>query len=179
MDLEGLISVSGKPGLFKVIGQSKNGVIVKNLSDGKKMAMSNTSKMSALQDIAIYTYTEEVPLEDVLELIRKKEDGQPAINHKSSSNELKNYFKEILPSFDEDRVYASDIKKVISWYNNLQKLGLAVAKVKDKTENSKETSSKDKLKKKAKTKANIKPKTQKLAKYKAPKKAATKTSKKG
>ena len=90
--------------------------------------MSNTSKMSALQDIAIYTYTEEVPLEDVLELIRKKENGQPAINHKSSSNELKDYFKEILPSFDEDRVYASDIKKVISWYNNLQKLTLRLPK---------------------------------------------------
>ena len=76
-------------------------------------------------------------------------------------------------------MYASDIKKVISWYNNLQNLGLAVAKVKDKTENAKETSSKDKLKKKTKTKSNIKPKTQKLTKYKAPKKAATKTSKKG
>jgi len=134
MNLEGIIAVTGKPGLNKVIGQTKNGVIVENLADGKKTTMSSSSKMSALQDIAIYTYTEEIPLVEVLEKIRIKEEGKATIGHKSSSNVLITYFKEILEDFDEDRVYPSDIKKVISWYNTLQKAGLAVETVEETEE---------------------------------------------
>ena len=126
MNVEGIIAVSGKPGLYKVVGQTKNGVIVQGLLDDKKVAMSTTSKMSALQDIAIYTYTEELPLVDVLDKIRVKEDGKPSIGHKSSAAILTAYFKEVLEDYDEDRVYPSDIKKIISWYNTLQKVGLAV-----------------------------------------------------
>ena len=126
MNLEGIIAVTGKPGLYKVVGQTKNGVIVQGLLDDKKVAMSTTSKMSALQDIAIYTYTEELPLVDVLDKIRVKEDGKPSIGHKSSAAILTAYFKEVLEDYDEDRVYTSDIKKIISWYNTLQKVGLAV-----------------------------------------------------
>ena len=126
MNVEGIIAVSGKPGLYKVVGQTKNGVIVQGLLDDKKVAMSTTSKMSALQDIAIYTYTEELPLVDVLDKIRVKEDGKPSIGHKSSAAILTAYFKEVLEDYDEDRVYTSDIKKIISWYNTLQKVGLAV-----------------------------------------------------
>jgi hypothetical protein len=134
MNLEGIIAVTGKPGLYKVIGQTKNGVIVDSLGDGKKTTMSSSSKMSALQDIAIYTYTEEIPLVEVLEKIRIKEEGKATIGHKSSSNVLITYFKEILEDFDEDRVYPSDIKKVISWYNTLQKAGLAVETVEETEE---------------------------------------------
>ena len=134
MNLEGIIAVTGKPGLYKVIGQTKNGVIVDSLVDGKKNTMSSSSKMSALQDIAIYTYTEEIPLVEVLEKIRIKEEGKATIGHKSSSNVLITYFKEILEDFDEDRVYPSDIKKVISWYNTLQKAGLAVETVEETEE---------------------------------------------
>ena len=126
MNVEGIIAVTGKPGLYKVVGQTKNGVIVQGLLDDKKVAMSSTSKMSALQDIAIYTYTEELPLVDVLDKIRVKEDGKPSIGHKSSAAILTAYFKEVLEDYDEDRVYTSDIKKIISWYNTLQKVGLAV-----------------------------------------------------
>jgi len=126
MNVEGIIAVSGKPGLYKVVGQTKNGVIVQGLLDDKKVAMSTTSKMSALQDIAIYTYTEELPLVDVFDKIRVKEDGKPSIGHKSSAAILTAYFKEVLEDYDEDRVYPSDIKKIISWYNTLQKVGLAV-----------------------------------------------------
>ena len=124
MNVEGIIAVSGKPGLFKVIGQTKNGVIVESLMDGKKSAMSSTSKMSALQDIAIYTYTEELPLADVLDKIRVKENGAPSIGHKSSSAVLSEYFKEVIEDYDEDRVYISDIKKVFQWYNSLHSSGL-------------------------------------------------------
>lgn len=125
MKLEGIIAVTGKPGLFKVIGQTKNGVILESLDSGKRMALNSTSKMSALQDIAIYTHTNEVPLVEVFDKIRIKENGSEAISHKSSAHELLNYFKEILEDFDDERVYPSDIKKVILWYNLLQKFGLA------------------------------------------------------
>ena len=118
MNVEGIISVSGKPGLYKVLGQTKNGVIVESLIDGKKSSISSNSKMSALKDIAIYTYTEDT-LADVLDKIIK-ENGAPSIGHKSSAVVLSKYFKEVLADYDKDRVYTSDIKKVISWYNTLQ-----------------------------------------------------------
>ena len=170
MNLEGIISVSGKPGLFKVIGQTKNGVIVESLIDGKKSAMSSTSKMSALQDIAIYTYTEELPLADVLDKIRVKENGAPSIGHKSSAAVLSEYFKEVLVDYDEDRVYTSDIKKVISWYNTLQKVGLAIETIEASSDESSKSSKKVTAKKPAKTKAI--PKS--IAKSKAkPKSSAT------
>jgi len=155
MNIDGIIAVSGKPGLYKVIGQTKNGVIVTSLSDGKKLAMSSSSKMSALQDIAIYTYAEEIPLVDVLEKIRIKEDGKAAIGHKSSAAVLSDYFRTILDDYDEDRVYPSDIKKVISWYNTLQREGLAVESVEEEApEEVKEK--KEEKKPKAKTKAKAK-----------------------
>ena len=152
MNLEGIISVSGKPGLYKVLGQTKNGVIVESLIDGKKSAISSTSKMSALQDIAIYTYTEELPLVDVLDKIRVKENGAPSIGHKSSAAVLSEYFKEVLEDYDEDRVYISDIKKIISWYNTLQKVGLAVKNLEESSDESSEPSKKVAVKKSAKTK---------------------------
>lgn len=127
MNLEGIISISGKQGLFKIVGQTKTGVVVENLLDAKRLAMSSSSKMISLQDIAIYTYTEEIPLVEVLDKIRVRESGKLSIGHKSSKDVLLNYFNDILKNFDQDRVYISDIKKVISWYNILQKAGLAVS----------------------------------------------------
>lgn len=164
MIVEGIISVAGKPGLYKVVGQTKNGVIVEGLADNKRLAMNSSSKMSALQDIAIYTYTEEIPLVDVLDMIRLKEAGKPTIGHKSSSNVLLSYFREILKDFDEDRVYPSDIKKVISWYNTLQKAGLAIETVEEKDEAVEKPKAKAKSKTKEaegkpKAKAKAKPKT--------------------
>jgi hypothetical protein len=158
MNIDGIIAVSGKPGLYKVIGQTKNGVIVTSLSDGKKLAMSSSSKMSALQDIAIYTYAEEIPLVDVLEKIRIKEEGKAAIGHKSSAAVLTDYFRTILDDYDEDRVYPSDIKKVISWYNTLQKEGLAVESVEEEAP---EEVKEKKEEKKPKAKSKAKAKTQK------------------
>ena len=130
-----------------------NSDIVESLMDGKKSAISSTSKMSALQDIAIYTYTEELPLVDVLDKIRVKEGGAPAIGHKSSAAVLSEYFKGILEDYDEDRVYTSDIKKVISWYNTLQKVGLAVETIEESSDESSESSKKVATKKPVKTKA--------------------------
>lgn len=117
--LKGLLAISGQPGLFKMITESKNSIIVESLDTGKRMPAYSTSKISALEDIAIYTETEDLPLKDVMKAIHEKEDGGEAISHKSSGNELKSYFEEVLPDYDKDRVYVSDIKKVIQWYNIL------------------------------------------------------------
>lgn len=170
MNVEGIISVSGKPGLYKVLGQTKNGVIVESLINGKKSSISSTSKMSALQDISIYTYTEDLPLADVLDKIRVKENGAPSIGHKSSAAVLSEYFKEILADYDEDRVYTSDIKKIISWYNTLQKVGLALETVEVSSDESFEPSKKIAVKKPVKTKSSPKSAAKSKAK---PKSAAT------
>ena len=158
MNVEGIIAVTGKPGLFKVVGQTKNGVIVVGLEDDKKVAMNSTSKMSALQDIAIYSYTEEIPLVDVLERIRVKEEGKATIGHKASAAVLTEFFRGILEDFDEERVYPSDIKKVISWYNTLQKAGLAVETVKETEEVAEVVEEKPKARPKAKAKSKAKAK---------------------
>lgn len=117
--LKGILAISGQSGLFKMITESKNSIIVESLDTGKRMPAYSTSKISALEDIAIYTETEDVPLKDVFKAIYEKEDGGAAISPKSSGNELKSYFEEVLPEYDKDRVYVSDIKKVIQWYNIL------------------------------------------------------------
>ena len=117
--LKGILAISGHPGLFRMITESKNSIIVESLDTGKRMPAYSTSKISALEDIAIYTETEDVPLKDVFKAIHEKEDDGAAISHKSSAKELKSYFEEVLPDYDKDRVYVSDIKKVIQWYNIL------------------------------------------------------------
>lgn len=119
MKLKDVLSISGKPGLFIFVSQGRNGIIVESVLDKKRMPVHSTTKVSALEDIAIYTETEEVPLKDVLLKLHEKEDGKEAISHKSANEELKTYFESVLPDYDKDRVYVSDIKKLISWYNLL------------------------------------------------------------
>jgi hypothetical protein len=122
--LKDILSISGYGGLFKFISQGRTGIIVESLEDKKRMNASATAKISALEDIAIFTDTEDKPLKDVFKAIYEKENGKESINHKSSADELKNYFSDILPDYDRDRVYVSDIKKVINWYNILHKFDL-------------------------------------------------------
>ena len=117
--LKGILAISGQPGLFKLIAESKNNIIVESLDTGKRMPAYSTTKISALEDIAIYTDTDDIPLKDVFKVIHEKEDGGKSISHKSSGNELKEYFGKVLPDYDRERVYVSDIKKVILWYNIL------------------------------------------------------------
>ncbi len=118
--LKGILAVSGQGGLFKIVSQAKNSIIVESLIDGKRMPAYATSRISALEDISIFTEDGDVKLYDVFKNISEKEDGGQAISHKVSANELKKYFTEILPDYDQDRVYVSDMKKVIQWYNLLQ-----------------------------------------------------------
>ena len=122
--LKDLLSISGHGGLFRFISQARNGIIVESLEDGKRMQAFASMKVSALEDIAIYTEDEEVRLDDIFIKIRTHEKGQEAISHKSGTDDLKDYFSAILPDYDKDRVYVSDIKKVLNWYNLLLKYDL-------------------------------------------------------
>lgn len=123
MGLDKILAISGKPGLYELAAQTRGGFIAKSILDGKKIAVNMRHNVSILSEIAIYTYTEEVPLGQVLENIKQKEDGGEAISHKSSKAQLEDYFSEVLPDYDVDRVYLSDIKKIIQWYNLLTKNG--------------------------------------------------------
>lgn len=120
MGLEKILSVAGKPGLYKLITQTRTGFVAESLLDGKRITVSLRSSVSVLSEIAIYTLKEEVPLRDVFKKIQEKENGgKTSIGHKEEKIKLEEYFFEVLPNYDEDRVYVSDIKKVIQWYNIL------------------------------------------------------------
>jgi len=122
--LKDLMAISGHGGLFKFISQARNGIIVESLETGKRMNAFATMKVSSLEDIAIYTEEEEVPLQEVLIGLHEYENGGEAISPKSDPDELKDYFSAILPEYDRERVYVSDIKKVLTWYNLLLKYDL-------------------------------------------------------
>lgn len=124
MGLEKIIAISGKPGLYELVSQTRGGFVVTSLSDGKKQSISMRNNVSVLNEISIYTYNEEVPLSTVFQSIKDKENGEQTISHKASKKELENFLREVLPEYDEDRVYPSDIKKIAQWYNLLQKADL-------------------------------------------------------
>jgi hypothetical protein len=119
MNLTGIISIAGKPGLFKIVAQGKNNIIVESLNDNKRIPAYSTDRISALEDISIYTYEEDVPLVKVYTTIFKKENGGKAPSHKDSVAKLEAYLEEVLPDYDKERVYPSDIKKLFQWYNLL------------------------------------------------------------
>ena len=122
MSLDKILSISGKPGLYKLITQTRGGFIAESLLDNKRLSVSVQQNVSILSEIAIYTLTEEVPLKEVLSKIKDKEKGElTKVSPKDSNDKLEEYFFDILPDYDEDRVYVSDIKKVLQWYNLLQK----------------------------------------------------------
>lgn len=121
MDLSGIISISGKPGLYKVIAQGKNSIIVESLIDNKRVPAYATDRISALDDISIYTYESDKPLKEVFTDMYKKQEGKECPSHKEDITTLQNYLQEILPDYDEERVYSSDIKKLFQWYNLLLK----------------------------------------------------------
>ncbi len=124
MDLTKIISISGKPGLYKLISQAKGGFIVEDLDKGKKTSISAQNNVSLLENVAIYGVSEEFPLKDVFTKIYNKENGGACISHKESGASLRKYMEEVLPEYDESRVYDSDLKKLFQWYNILQAKGL-------------------------------------------------------
>ena len=121
MSLDKVIAISGKPGIYSLKKQTRSGFVAESLIDNKRITVGVRHNVSVLSEIAIYTLSGEKPLAEVLQKIKEKENGEPTINHKVSKDELEEYFFNLIPDYDEDRVYASDIKKVVQWYNILQK----------------------------------------------------------
>lgn len=151
IDLTGIISISGQPGLYKIIAQSKNGIIVEGLTDKKRVNVYSSTKVSTLLDISMFTTGDDKPLEEIMTSVFEKEKGGAAIDNKADDKAVEKYFAEILPDYDKDRVYVSNMRKLFSWYNTLQSTGNL--KTKEESKNNEEASKAAKVtEEKAKTK---------------------------
>jgi hypothetical protein len=126
MNLEKILAISGKPGLYALKVQTRTGFVAESLADGKKITVNLKSNVSLLSEISVYTYEGEKPLAEIMDKIAAKESNGPSISHKEDNATLAAYFKEVLSDYDEERVYPSDIKKIVNWYNMLQAKGLVV-----------------------------------------------------
>jgi len=129
--LKGILAISGQPGLFKMVTEAKNSIIVESLLTGKRIPAYSTSKISALSDISVFTETAEIQLKDLFKRIQ--ENGK-VISAKASNAEIKAFFEEVLPEYDKDRVYVSDMKKIFQWYQLLNEKGLLVETEEEKNE---------------------------------------------
>ena len=137
--LKKILSISGKPGLYRLISYGKGIIIVENVTDNKRMPAYTRDKIIALGDIAIYTDDTEVPLADVLTTIAEKYNSQ-VLDTKlyKSAAQLQQFFEEVIPNYDHDRVYNTDIKKIISWYNTLISAGITDFSIKSEEESAKQ-----------------------------------------
>ena len=167
MNVEKILAIAGKPGLFELKIQTRSGFLAESLLDGKKITVGLRSNVSLLSEISMYTYSAEKPLVEIMRAIAFKEnEGPTAVSHKDDNAKLIAYFKEILPDYDEDRVYASDIKKLLNWYNILQAKGM-VSKEEPKEEPKEEVkvenaeTVQEQVVEEVKTKKEPKPKTKK------------------
>ena len=124
MNVDKILAISGKPGLFELKIQTRSGFVAESMIDGKRITVGMRSNVSLLSEISMNTHSQEKPLVEILRAIAVKENEGPAISHKEDNAKLLEYFKQIVPDYDEDRVYPSDIKKVLNWYNMLQAKGL-------------------------------------------------------
>lgn len=119
MNLKDILFITGKPGLFKTVGQAKNGVIVESISDGKRFQVFANDKVSSLEEISIFTNADDMPLKEVIKRIFDKENGAVAADPKSDDKEVRAYFASVVPEYDPERVYVSHIRKILGWYNLL------------------------------------------------------------
>jgi len=124
MDLNKILSIAGKPGLYRLVAQSKNGLIIESLLDGKRMNAFMNEKISSLEEISLFSHSEDVALKDVLQNIFNLTNGQKAIDNKADDVKIKEFFGQIVPDYDKERVYVSHMRKVIGWYNLLQEKGM-------------------------------------------------------
>ena len=137
MNIEKILAISGKPGLYELKIQTRSGYVAESLTDGKRITVGMRSNVSLLSEISMYTHSEEKPLVEIMRAIAVKENEGQAISHKEDNAKLIEYFAAIVPDYDEDRVYPSDIKKVMNWYNILQAKGM-VSKEEPKVANAEE-----------------------------------------
>ena len=119
MDLKKILAVSGRPGLYQLIAQSSRGMVAESLIDGKRVTLFSHERISALEEISIFTHENDMRLKDVFRILFQKLEEKPAISHKASANELRNFMEEMVPNYDAERVYNSDIQKLVNWYNML------------------------------------------------------------
>ncbi|MEN8789475.1 MAG: DUF5606 domain-containing protein [Flavobacteriaceae bacterium] len=125
MSLDKILSIGGRPGLYKLLTQTRSGFVAESLIDKKRISVSINSNVSLLSEIAVYTLEEELPLREVFTKIKTKENGgKTSVGPKEEKIKLEEYFFEVIPDYDEDRVYPSDIKKIIQWYNLLHDNGI-------------------------------------------------------
>ena len=124
LKLKDILAIAGQPGLFKFLARSSNGVIVESLSDHKRMNATGTAKVSSMAEIAIYTYEEDMPINEVFTNLYNHTGGKAAISHKSEPQLLKALIAEVIPEYDRERVHVSDMKKVVMWYNALVEAGM-------------------------------------------------------
>jgi len=141
MILKDILAISGEPGLFKFIAQGKNAIIVEHLETGKRSSAFSSAKVSTLEDISVFTENEDLPLGKVFDKIFDKEAGGPAIDSKVEPEKLKKYFEEVVPDYSRGKVYISDIKKIVLWYNILQKKNMLKKEEPEKKENAEKTTS--------------------------------------
>ncbi|MES2514930.1 MAG: DUF5606 domain-containing protein [Bacteroidota bacterium] len=141
IDLTGIIAISGQPGLYKVVAQSKNGIIVEGLADKKRTSISSTAKVSSLEDISMFTTGEDKPVSEIMKSIFDKEKGGAAIDAKADDKAVTAYFESVLPDYDKERVYTSNMRKLFTWYNGLQSTG----NLKEKEVETKEESAEKKI----------------------------------
>ncbi len=131
--LTGILAITGRSGLFKTVSQGGAGLIIESLTDGKRSLANNSAQVVSLADVSIYGEEDEVSLEDIFKKILKMENkAKTSVSHKASGEELNDYFSDVFPEYDKDRVYPSDIKKVIRWYNLLLDKGLLEFEVAEK-----------------------------------------------
>ena len=123
MELKDILAIAGQPGLYKYVAQSRNGVIVESLLDGKRMNAPVTSHVSALTEISMFTEGEDIALAEVFTKMYAQTGGQKALSHKESGERLKEFFGTVLPDYDKERVHLSDIKKAVAWFNLLVEAG--------------------------------------------------------
>lgn len=167
IDLSGIIAISGMPGLYKVVAQAKNGIIVEGLADKKRFSISATSKVSTLEDISMFTTGDDKPVSEIMKAVYDKENGGAAIDNKADDKAVINYFSEILPEYDKDRVYVSNMRKLFSWYNALQTTGNLKLKEENSEEKEEVKATEEKVKKAAPKKAAAKKDTGKNVKTSA------------
>ncbi len=162
IDLTGIIAITGQPGLFKIVAQSKNGIIVEGLTDKKRVNVYASTKVSTLAEISMYTTGDDKPIEEIMTSIHTKENGGLAVDSKADDKAIEAYFAMVLPEYDKERVYVSNMRKLISWYNVMQASGSLKMKEETKEGEEKSVAKKvdDKTKvKKATTKDSVKAKT--------------------
>lgn len=177
MNVEKILAISGKPGLYELKIQTRTGFVAESLADGKKVTVGLRNNVSLLSEISMYSHSGEKPLVEVMRQIAQKENEGAALSPKSDNAELISYFAEVFPDFDQERVYVSDIKKVLTWYNILQAKGM-VSKVDPKAEVAAKTDASEET---VKPKAEKKPKADKAdkaASEETPKKKAAPKAKK-